>query len=251
MHTNTDILTLLRHLYVVMTKSGVVAPTAPTEGAQVFHDWFRSRLNTCSGVALCEQAGVPVSTWDHLVEALVDSSAALTILATSWYAIVLATRPAPTHQLASLTWSLVLQWEDGHVFPLMIHADVNSLPQDRISDADVAGVLASQYHQFLRCVLESGLDQLYATSNDLGPNTAATFGTIIDRLFDLAKTHPELGNTVLPMLRDPVLLTRLRMYTGICQALLRPVTPPEARRSDAGDAPPSVTDRCPGGWDSP
>lgn len=207
-------------------KKGFVLPS-------YFMGWADAKMGLWSGPDLCEAAGVSCETWDEFVE-LVSGGVGPERVTSVWPLVTLGRRPAPRHRLKNLTWVLLLEWEDGVVFPVQIHVRADMLGGQNFTDGTVGMILASHFKQFLECVVGDGLDKLREQGRNYGGEDV--FNVLMGAFL-----------RIIPQLK-PELRERLEDYARLIRGVFQPPDPREVHKAQERLRRPSGG--AVGGWDA-
>lgn len=201
-----------------------------------FMGWMDNQLDLLDPATECEAAQVDYSAWEFLSE-MVRGGVGPERLTGIWPNVTLGDRPIPQHKLKSVTWNLILQYEDGTIFPAQIHASQEMLDGPGFADSTVAMILTSRFKEFIEPLVDMGLDGLHDRGESYGGDYP--FEVLMGAMLQ-----------VIPQLK-PELHAHLKGYMRLCQAMLRPPIPPEVRAAmEAKKRQAANPGKALGGWDA-
>jgi hypothetical protein len=245
---------------------------------EYFLAWLNERWPMVDQTALREDLQVSDESITF-VDAIVHAANGALTIQPVWPRIVLHDRPWPKHQVKSLHTVMLIEWEDGTLYPasrylpMMLASGPGLQGHAGCNDALLACQLFST-RDWIQDIIHTSLDVIHDTraanyGGDhpfdvmmglmlwiVAANKASRDKTTVDPVA-FAKKHnfspATLGNLakVVPQI-DPKLLDYLEGYVRLCQAMIRPPLPLaarqeiERRRNEiAGNPSKSVR----GGWD--
>lgn len=173
-----------------------------------FMNWLASRFDTLNGVEECQAAGVEMETWQWfgtVAAGQVPTEAFMGV----WPAVVMARRPAPQRKLTRVTVALLLNYDDGQIFPFQIHAYPELITdRERISDNDLGHFLHTRAQALVELVKQHGIDGLYSLGAPFGSehNFNVLMGTLLK---------------ILPQLQ-PEYHDSMKSYVRLLQGILSP-----------------------------
>lgn len=247
---DTAKITLLTHLYhaVYGPALGLAGPALEAAPIEAFLTWLsplasaaertfveppssRFRALETDRVPICRAAGVPEATWDALGR-LLSHPRCQAMLEPLWPLIALGGRPRPRRAVASLTWSLLLRYDDDTFTPIVVHA-TRPAGTAAMTDGDLATFLASHLDQFTKAAISDGVDGLHAQGTHLGGESV--FRPLVGAM---AASRRQLS---------AALYDQLTGYITLCVKLIHPALEP------AGPAPGAAPQPIPegGGFAAP
>ena len=133
-------------------------------------------------------------------------------------------------QLKSLTWNLLLEWDDGVVAPIQFYMNTSMMADGKFTDSVMAEILTSHVRVFTEAVIQDGLEGLHEKGVDCGGEQP--FSLLLSTMLDLLDGRYVRLNEVTgkPDLNRRQMVEHLRNYVRLIQATIRPAIPPEIWR---------------------
>lgn len=201
-----------------------------------FCGWMDAQLDLMDPATECEEAGVEYQAWEFLTD-LIRGGVGPERLTSIWPNVTLGDRPMPQHKLKSLTWNLLLTYEDGTIFPAQVHASVDMLEGPGFNDATVVAILTERFKEFVQPLLEMGIDGLHDRGDQYGGEVP--FNVLMGAFLQ-----------IIPQLK-PDLHAHLKAYMRLCQAMIQPPIPPEVKaQMEAKKRAAANPGKALGGWDA-
>jgi len=242
---------LLGHLFHTKFKESDPQITDATAGQVLpvyFLGWLDANMILLDPAIECEAAGVPYEIWEFTKE-IVSNPAGVERITPLWPYITIGNRSAPEHKLKSLTWNMLLEWEDGVMLPIQLHVNQVMVDEKIFDDATVASILTSRAQIFSNAVIEQGLDGLHAQGQSYGGEQP--FNVLMGMMLQMLNGNfyrKETGSEE-PVKIKEELIPYIRDYMRLCQAMIQPPIPIEVRQALAARQQASGK-AATGGWDA-
>ena len=124
-------------------------------------DELTTTTNTEEATAICAQAGVTMSSWEHLIALAVDPTGP-NQLAGVWPQVTLAFRGKPRSRLESVHTVILLKWDDGRVAPLSSFVPAELCSNNGVfTDGNVCSLIQATAHNLMEIVCNISLDVLH------------------------------------------------------------------------------------------
>jgi hypothetical protein len=164
---------------------------------------------------LLEAADVSTETWEYLKSLLVGGAGVERIMPV-WYYICLGDRPTPVFPVRSLTLLMMLQYEDGTIYPEQIYINSDMNYPVKFTDGMLAALVSDRARKLANSTAEQGIDGMHsAGANYGGP---VPFHQLMGAILQFA----------IPAIAEEK-RAAIMNYVRLCQGIIEPAIPPAVK----------------------